>query len=122
MMAKKVVYTDDLDGTVADAGTVQFSWDGITYEADLSLRNKAKFSDQLGPLMAIGRVVKPGKTSKATAPASSGLSAEQLKAVRDWAGRNGYRVSDRGRVPQEVLKAFEEAQQERETVQFSSAV
>jgi len=111
-MAKKTVYTDDLDSSeLADAGTVSFSYKGITYEMDLSSKNEAKLAEQLGPWIAKARTVKNShKNGKATAPAASGYNAEQLKAVREWAGSHGYNVSDRGRVPQEVLKAYEENQ------------
>jgi hypothetical protein len=121
-MAKKVVYTDDLDDTeTADAGTVSFAWDGVTYEVDLSIKNKAKYGAQLGPLIAAARAVNTTKRKgKATAPAPSGYSPDQLKAIREWAGRHGYAVSDRGRVPQEILKAFEDYQALNQQPQFSA--
>ncbi|MGR6584944.1 Lsr2 family DNA-binding protein [Rhodococcus qingshengii] len=39
----------------------------------------------------------------------SGLSKEQLQAVRDWAVKNGYDVAPRGRVKAEILDAFDAA-------------
>ncbi|MFD8740770.1 histone-like nucleoid-structuring protein Lsr2, partial [Streptomyces sp. NPDC059618] len=32
------------------------------------------------------------------------------KAVRAWAADNGYEVSDRGRIPLEILTAYEDRQ------------
>ena len=41
------------------------------------------------------------RTLKATAP---------LKSIRAWAKKNGHNVSDRGRLPAEVLQAWQTAQ------------
>ncbi|XOI55811.1 histone-like nucleoid-structuring protein Lsr2 [Rhodococcus globerulus] len=49
------------------------------------------------------------KTSTATKPSGSGRSAEQLKAIRDWAGNNGFDVSPRGRIKADVIEAFDAA-------------
>ncbi|WP_455710519.1 Lsr2 family DNA-binding protein [Rhodococcus globerulus] len=39
----------------------------------------------------------------------SGRSAEQLRAIRDWAGKNGFDVSARGRIKADVVEAFDAA-------------
>ncbi|WP_082148543.1 histone-like nucleoid-structuring protein Lsr2 [Rhodococcus sp. ARP2] len=49
------------------------------------------------------------KTSTATKPSGSGRSAEQLKAMRERAGKNGFDVSPRGRVRADVIDAFDAA-------------
>lgn len=36
-------------------------------------------------------------------------SKEQTRAIRDWANSNGYEVSNRGRIPDQVVEAFEAA-------------
>ncbi|WP_332328463.1 Lsr2 family DNA-binding protein [Rhodococcus sp. YL-1] len=38
-----------------------------------------------------------------------GRSVEQLKAIRDWAGKNGFDVSPRGRIKADVVDAFDAA-------------
>jgi hypothetical protein len=54
------------------------------------------------------------KTSPAQKPvagqgASRRSSVTDLAAVRSWARANGFKVSDRGRVSNAVLKAFQES-------------
>jgi hypothetical protein len=36
-------------------------------------------------------------------------SREQNQAVREWAAKNGYEVSERGRIPASVVEAFDKA-------------
>jgi hypothetical protein len=37
------------------------------------------------------------------------LAPEQTAAIRSWARRNGHQVSDRGRISQSVVDAFQAA-------------
>lgn len=112
-MASKVIYTDDLEeGVEADAGTIQFALEGTTYEIDLSKKNATKLRSVLGPFIAAARVAKVKGSiggGKGKGAPASGYNSEQLAAIREWAGRNGYTVSPKGRVPREVLEAFEKA-------------
>uniref|UniRef100_UPI003AFAAE87 Lsr2 family DNA-binding protein n=1 Tax=Rhodococcus globerulus TaxID=33008 RepID=UPI003AFAAE87 len=57
------------------------------------------------PLAVKGRA----KTPTATKASGSGRSVEQLKAIRVWAGKNGFDVSVRGRIKTEVIDAFDAA-------------
>jgi hypothetical protein len=41
---------------------------------------------------------------KAARPASA--DREQNQAIREWARKQGMKVSDRGRIPAEVLEAY----------------
>ena len=114
-MAKKVVYMDDLeDGVEADAGTVSFAIDGTPYEIDLSQKNATKLRAFLGLYTAAARVAAKGGKRTTHTPSEdkdtrSGYNSDQLKAIREWAGRNGFTLSDRGRVPKNVIQAFEAA-------------
>ncbi|WP_323134897.1 Lsr2 dimerization domain-containing protein [Rhodococcus sp. 3-2] len=49
------------------------------------------------------------KASTATKLSGSGRSAEQLKAIREWPGKNDFDVSPRGRVRVDVIDAFDAA-------------
>ena len=106
-MAQKVTITlvDDLDGSEG-AETVSFGLDGTSYEIDLSEKNAAKLREALAGYVGHARKAGRAKTGRSKAAASSGPSAREL---RDWARSNGYEVSDRGRVPEEVRQAFEAA-------------
>jgi Lsr2 len=110
-MAQKVTVTlvDDLDGGTAEE-TVEFGIDGVSYEIDLSAGNAGKLRDSLADYVSNAR--KAGGRRKATGPARragsgrASVDREQNAAIREWARKNGYNVSDRGRIPAEVLDAY----------------
>jgi hypothetical protein len=110
-MAQKVTVTlvDDLDGGTAEE-TVEFGIDGVSYEIDLSSGNAGKLRGSLAEYVSNAR--KAGGRRKVTGPArraSAGRAAvdrEQNAAIREWARKNGFNVSDRGRIPAEVLDAY----------------
>lgn len=120
-MARKIVHqlVDDLDGTVLEVGdgeTVLFSLDGTAYEIDLTHDNANALRDVLAPYIdAARRVSSRGTTSRAATP-SNGGGRKQKRAgqrdyapIREWAAKNGYQVSERGRVPAQVLDAYDAA-------------
>ena len=107
---------DDLDGTVLDIGegeTVMFSLDGTAYEIDLTTEHAARLREVLAPYRSAGRALAASGARRAQAPRSAGGrsagSPAYLAAVRDWARNNGFAVSDRGRVPANILAAYEES-------------
>lgn len=111
-MAQKVTFVDDLDGTPVDedGGTVRFSFDGVNYEIDLSTKNAEKFEKALAPYIEAGRKVRGGAASPAGSSSPAKKSDPQrLKAIREWANANGHEVSSRGRIPQEVVDAYDAA-------------
>jgi hypothetical protein len=108
-MAQKLTFVDDLDGTpIEDAGgTVRFSIDGANYEIDLSAANAEKLTEALEKYVSAGRRVRSGGSA---APAAGKKSDPQrLKAIREWAAENGREVSSRGRIPVEVIDAYDAA-------------
>jgi len=52
-----------------------------------------------------------GKTGRAAGPAKPSPSADraQNQAIRDWAKRNGLQVSERGRIPAEIIEKYHAA-------------
>lgn len=120
-MAEKVTRTlvDDMEDSevVADAGTVPFGIDGRQYEIDLCRKNATRLRDFLRDYEKHGRLVGRAKSStrspsghsrKSGGP--SGYDREQLIAIRHWARRNGHPdLSNKGRVPTEILEAYERA-------------
>jgi hypothetical protein len=120
-MAQKVTVqlVDDLDGTQSkDISTVTFGLDGASYEIDLTDANAENLRKALWEFTAHARRV-GGRLKRGTAAASPGVSAtashEQAQAIREWARRNGYEVSNRGRIPASLIEAFEAAQAEAST-------
>lgn len=118
-MARKVqvLLVDDLDGTElgTNGETVAFGMGGERYELDLSPDNAKKFRDAMGTYVSAARNVtrvKGGSTSSGSRRGSSGsgrvrMDREQSNAVRMWARVNGWpKLADRGRIPAEVVEAF----------------
>jgi hypothetical protein len=109
-MAQRVniVLEDDLDGGAADE-TVTFGLDGVTYEIDLSAENAGALRDALAPYVGHGRRAGGRRASARAngAPRSSGK--RDLADVRDWARKNGHKVSDRGRISAEIQAAYDKA-------------
>ncbi|MPY79183.1 MAG: Lsr2 family protein [Actinophytocola sp.] len=111
-MAQKVLVSlvDDLDGSEADE-TVEFGLDGVSYQIDLSTANAEELRDALAQYVEHARRSGGRKRNqKAAGTGGGGKSAsvdrEQNQAIRAWARKNGYDVSDRGRIPSEVVDAY----------------
>ncbi|MFG3555992.1 Lsr2 family protein [Micromonospora sp. NPDC047557] len=112
-MARKVitVLTDDLDGGKADR-TVEFSLDGVAYTIDVSDENAGVLRKALDPYINAGRRIGRGPAENARTvrrpgrPSGAGMDREQNRAIREWAVKNGYKISERGRIPVEVVEAY----------------
>jgi hypothetical protein len=105
---REIRLIDDLDGGTA-AETVGFGIDGKNYEIDLSSGNAGKLRDALASYVAAARRSggRRGGGSAGNAPARRPpIDREQNQAIRDWARKRGMKVSDRGRIPAEVLDAY----------------
>jgi hypothetical protein len=94
---------DDLDGT-PDATPHEFSLDGVTYKIDLSEANHQKLLSGLNTFITSARKITPSATRRSKAPRLS--NREELSRIREWANSNGFHVSPRGRVPQNVTAAY----------------
>ncbi|MFI9508614.1 Lsr2 family protein [Nocardia sp. NPDC052566] len=109
-MAKKVTVTmvDDFDGASTADETVHFAIDGVAYEIDLSTKNADKLRAAMNAWTESARragrdKVKPKVAGKAV---RSTVDREQTAAIREWARRNGHKVSARGRISAEVVAAY----------------
>ena len=109
-MAKQTVVqvVDDLDGKpLKDAVTVRFGIDGKSYEFDTSAAHAKEFYKTLDKYVEVSRRATGTRATKSAAETKR--PKEQTAAIRQWAIRNGYEVSDRGRIPTEIIEAFEAA-------------
>jgi hypothetical protein len=111
-MAKQVItlLTDDLDGGEADR-TVEFGLDGVNYTIDLSEKNAGKLRKALDPYLnvatRVGRSSADVRGVRRSGPVSTGrASRDQNQAIREWASKNGYEVSERGRIPSSIVEAY----------------
>lgn len=99
-----VTMTDDLTGDQYVEGggeTVVYSFDGQTYEVDLTTKNAAAFRKAFEKYVKVSR-------EKATRGRKPGSQANpEVAAIREWARAHGYEVNDRGRIPEHIVKAYE---------------
>lgn len=110
-MAHKVLVqmVDDIDGGVAHQ-TVPFGLDGVQYEIDLSDENADTLRKEFARYIAAsrrtgGRKLRRGAPSTTSTPADR----ERSREIRAWAAANGWSISERGRIPTDVITAFEES-------------
>ncbi|MEZ5209913.1 Lsr2 family protein [Gordonia sp. (in: high G+C Gram-positive bacteria)] len=106
-MAKrtKIQIVDDIDGAeLDDYETVRWSLDGKSYEFDTSPEHAAEFRDAVATYVAASRVIGGRSTRRASAAKSA-----DTRAIRAWASENGHSVSDRGRIPADIIAAYEAA-------------
>lgn len=109
-MAQKVtiVLVDDIDGGEATQ-TVQFGLDGTAYEIDLNDDNAARLRDALAPYVGHARKVTGGAKGRGSRRSAAKGDGPSAKEVREWAVANGYSLSERGRVPEEIRQAYDAA-------------
>lgn len=113
-MAERIVrqLIDDIDGSDISDGAgeqLEFSVRGVTYTIDLSSANIAKFDKAMKPYIDAAAKVGGSRGRRVKAASNSKSSPEQLSAIRDWARKEGYEISDRGRIRAEIVEAFNDA-------------
>jgi hypothetical protein len=106
---REIRLVDDLDGETADE-TIEFGIDGKNYEIDLSKDNAGRLRDVLASYVAAARRANGRRRGGGAPSAPQGrrpsIDREQNQAIREWARKRGMKVSDRGRIPAEVLEAY----------------
>ncbi|WP_400160405.1 Lsr2 family protein [Arthrobacter sp. BPSS-3] len=107
-MARKVhvQLIDDISGEDAQE-SVRFALDGVEYEIDLAEENAVGLRKALEPYIAHGRRVRGAATGQKSRGTTS--SREETQRIREWAVSNGYNPSARGRISQDILKAYNDA-------------
>jgi hypothetical protein len=107
-----------VDGTES----VSFAYDGYSYGLDLCVTHAEEFHSTIQDLITTStereRLGSSRRTRSTTSPTAAPAPApsagrgparrdkEQLQAIRDWANANGFKVSNRGRIPAEVETAY----------------
>ncbi|MCM3509939.1 Lsr2 family protein [Rothia sp. P100] len=112
----KIILEDDLDGGPADE-TVRFGLDGGSFEIDLSSANAARLRDAIRPFAAKARRVQgnrtPGRPVGSRTTAGTTKRNPEIAEIRQWAQENGYKVSSRGRIHQEIQDAYYAAKKDK---------
>ena len=100
-------YIDDIDGTDLGekANTIEFAFEGKEYTIDLSDENAEAFREAVKPYINAGQRVTSAKR-KGARKAAAKSGSHDTKAIREWARENGYDVSDRGRIPADIMDAY----------------
>jgi Lsr2 len=108
-VAKKisVTFACDYDSKEIPNGehlTRAFSLDGRDYEIDLCERHSQKFDEALKRFAdkarrASNRVTRPKRRTTA--------NRQHSADIRSWAKKTGIEVSDRGRIPAQVIARYE---------------
>ena len=82
----------------------RFSLDGRDYEIDLCDRHSQKFDDVVGRYAERARraSARPGRNKRRTT-----AHRQHSAAIRSWAKESGIEVSDRGRIPADVVASYE---------------
>lgn len=107
---------DDLDGTLitGDGEQLRFTVDGATYELDVNVENAAAFRAAVAPYIEAARRVRhdPPRALPAGAHRQKRRSRgdDKGRAVREWARANGHTVGDFGKLPAELVAAYDAAQ------------
>jgi hypothetical protein len=110
-MARIVSIVDDLDKSTEGVESVNFTYGGTRYSIDLSKKNRDAFDKVMKKYT--DAATEMGTSGGGGAAASGGSArAKHLARVRDWAGKNGHEVSDRGRIPDPVREAYNTANPE----------
>ena len=104
-MAQKVqvLLVDDLDGGEASE-TVSFSLDGTAYEIDLSPDNAGKLRKDFAQYVEHARKGGGGGRRRR---ARTGPGREHSAEIRAWARQRGHKVSERGRIPAQIIAEYE---------------
>lgn len=111
-MARKtlVQMIDDVDGSVIKEGqgeSIEFGIGGNQYRIDLNLKHANELHEQLAFWIEHAEKVSGRRTKKTSTAPVRGKA--DLQDIRAWARDNGYDVSARGRISQDVQSAYEAA-------------
>lgn len=113
-MAERMVrlLVDDLDGSEA-METVRFGYAGREYEIDLNEQHAHQLDELLAPYIEHARRANGGGPMRRMRPGrrSEGERRRpaELRAIRQWAREQGLQVSDRGRIPAEIVARYDAA-------------
>lgn len=94
-----------------DVNTYSFQYSGTGYEIDLCQMHGQSFENQFGTWIGFARRMGAATTTNGRRSngrrATASTQTRNLKDVREWARGNGFKLGDRGRIPREVLDAYD---------------
>ncbi|MFC3775106.1 histone-like nucleoid-structuring protein Lsr2 [Mycolicibacterium holsaticum] len=110
-LTAEVVFVDEFDRASAADEIVVFELDGVRYEIYLSRENATKLRDAFAAWIGAARqtATRQRRHLFSTTLDSAEAAAMRRAAIRQWAWTYGHGVAVHGRIPREVLKAYEAA-------------
>ncbi len=105
-----VLLEDDIDNSEATQ-TVEFGVDGVHHEIDLNDHHAQQLRETFATWVTAARklsTTRPARNSTSRGAATP-IDPEQSITMRAWARSAGYAISDRGRIPQTVQDAYQQA-------------
>jgi hypothetical protein len=117
-VARKIVVQVSCDrcgGEVESEAPVELSFRGVDFRTDLCRVHGAELSTALEPFLSVAERVEARRRPAPASRTGEGTTTVrrptrrdpiQVAAIRNWARSNGYDISDRGRIPQEVENAY----------------
>jgi len=100
-----VTLEDDLEGGPA-AETVRFALGNAQYEIDLNARNADWFRSMMAPFVDHARRSGRGHRTRSARPVALRQHSAEIRA---WAREHGIEISERGRIPVNVIEQYEAA-------------
>lgn len=94
------------DGEVEGSESVSFAFDGNAYEIDLCGPHSKELREKVGVFADHARRVSAGARRRKS---RSGPGRERSSEIREWARQRGHKVSERGRIPANIIAEYEAA-------------
>lgn len=123
MQQYRMVRLDDLNGSEKDVTEVSFSFDGETYRLDLGPKSRQKLEKALAPFIDAAKASSTVRAIRSAPPAGARAASRKTDGptslthnVREWAKKQGIEVSDRGRLPNEIIAKYDEYEKHRTVV------
>ena len=113
MAIQTIVTCDVHDDGITEGSPVLIGALGENYEVDLCDAHRDELLATLEPYLAGARTAQAQRTRRGSG-ASAGSSPRRrartdTSAIRAWAREQGYELSDRGRVPTNIMAEYEQA-------------
>lgn len=115
-MAQVVRLVDDIDPAIEDGvETVQISYGGTDYEIDLGKEHRDTLDEVMKNWLAHARRVgaTSGRLARGHGAATGTRPARRDRAqtghIRQWARDQGMEISERGRIPADVMAKYQQA-------------
>ncbi|AXQ64410.1 nucloid associated Lsr2-like [Gordonia phage Neville] len=108
MRQEVVRILDDFDGKVIENEepvVMEFSVEGEHFSLDLRPSNVTRFEADMAKWT--DKATKVGGRKRRRVSAAKGDDKPDLNAIREWARGQGYNVSDKGRIPKDIMEAYE---------------